>query len=68
MAPEKMVRMANQIATFFKTQPGSDPADKVASHLSDFWGPDMRGQLRAHVASGGEGLDPVVIAAANRLN
>ncbi|MDA0962304.1 MAG: formate dehydrogenase subunit delta [Proteobacteria bacterium] len=68
MAPEKMVRMANQIATFFKTQPGSDAAEKVAAHLRDFWEPGMRGQLRAHVAAGGEGLDPVVISAADRMN
>ena len=67
MSPDKMVRMANQIATFFKTQPGADAADKVASHLRDFWEPGMRSQLRAHVAAGGAGLDPVVVAAADRL-
>ena len=63
MSSEKLVRMANQIATFFKTQPGEDAARRVALHLSDYWEPRMRAQLAAHVAAGGAGLDEVVIAA-----
>lgn len=63
MSPEKMVHMANQIATFFKTQPGNDPAAKVAGHIRDFWEPRMRDQLRSYVADGGGGLDDVVIEA-----
>ncbi|EKE44860.1 NAD-dependent formate dehydrogenase, delta subunit [Oceaniovalibus guishaninsula JLT2003] len=56
--------MANQIAVFFRTQPGHDQARKVADHLTDFWEPRMRRQLHAHVASGGAGLDPLVLQAA----
>ena len=67
MSPEKMVRMANQIATFFKSQPKDDAATKVAAHLSDFWEPRMRAQLIEYVAAGGEGLDPVVIDATRQL-
>lgn len=59
MSPEKMVHMANQIAAFFKTQPGNDQAERVAAHLTDYWEPRMRRQLCDHVASGGEGLDEV---------
>ncbi len=44
MSPDKMVYMANQIATFFRSQPGSDPAEKVAAHLRDYWDPSMRSQ------------------------
>lgn len=66
MSPEKMVRMANQIATFFKSQPG-EPDEKVAMHLSDFWEPDMRAQLLDHIRAGGDGLDEVVVKAAGRL-
>ncbi len=47
MSPEKLVRMANQIATFFASQPGSDQAERVAAHLKDFWGPEMRDELKA---------------------
>ena len=67
MSPEKMVYMANQIATFFETQPGSDQAGRVAAHLSDFWEPRMREQLFAHVDAGGAGLKPLVIEAVGLL-
>ncbi|KFE36231.1 formate dehydrogenase subunit delta [Thioclava atlantica] len=67
MSPEKMVYMANQIATFFKTQPGEDVAARVAAHIHDFWEPRMRDQLCAHVDAGGAGLDPAVIAAVAEL-
>lgn len=67
MSPDKMIYMANQIATFFNTQPDADKAGKVAAHLNDFWDPRMRRQLLDHVAGGGAGLDPVVIEAAARV-
>ncbi|MDF0602695.1 formate dehydrogenase subunit delta [Psychromarinibacter sp. C21-152] len=60
MSPEKLVRMANQIATFFATQPGDDRADRVAAHINEFWEPRMRAQLAEHMAQGGEGLHPLV--------
>ena len=63
MSPDKLIRMANQIATFFDTQPG-DAAEKIAAHLRDYWEPEMRARLSAHVAAGGEGLKPSVRAAA----
>ncbi|WP_424988159.1 formate dehydrogenase subunit delta [Microbulbifer sp. S227A] len=63
MSPDKMIRMANQIATFFKTQPGQDAPAMVAAHISDFWEPRMRAQLRAHAEAGGAGLDDVVLSA-----
>ena len=67
MSPEKMVRMANQIATFFESQPGTGQAEKVAGHINDFWEPRMRAQLLAHIAEGGEGLHPLVCEAADTL-
>lgn len=67
MSPDKMVHMANQIATFFKTQPGNQAAERVAAHLRDFWEPRMRDQLRRYVNDGGAGLDPVVIEATARI-
>ncbi|MBK4217829.1 formate dehydrogenase subunit delta [Paracoccus caeni] len=66
MSPEKMIMMANQIATFFNSQPG-DRADKVADHLRDYWEPRMRDQLRQYIADGGQGLDPLVTEASARL-
>jgi len=67
MSPDKMVHMANQIATFFKSQPGDAAAERVAAHLSDFWEPRMRRQLLDFIAGGGEGLDPLVLDAAKRI-
>lgn len=61
MSPEKMVTMANQIATFFTSQPGEDHAARVAAHLNDFWEPRMRRQLLDHIATGGRGLSPLVM-------
>jgi formate dehydrogenase subunit delta len=54
MSPEKLVRMANQIATFFSSQPGTDQAERVAAHLKDFWGPEMRRELKEYARGGHE--------------
>jgi formate dehydrogenase subunit delta len=61
MSPEKLVRMANQIATFFSSQPGTDQAERVAAHLNDFWGPEMRAELKQYAQAGHDGdLDDLV--------
>lgn len=66
MSPDKMVLMANQIATFFDTQPG-EASEKIAAHLRDFWEPRMRAQLVAFVDAGGQGLKPSASAAVRLL-
>ena len=45
MSPDKLARMANQIATFFSTRPNDEAVAGIAAHLSDFWEPRMRKQL-----------------------
>ncbi len=60
MSPDKLIRMANQIATFFQSQPGTDQADRVAAHLKDFWGPEMRTALKDHAAKDESALDDLV--------
>lgn len=60
MQPDKLTRMANQIASFFATQPGSDQAERVAAHLKDFWGPEMRDELKAHALADDSDLSPLV--------
>lgn len=67
MSPEKMIRMANQIATFFHSKPHDEAVTGVANHISDFWDPRMRAQLFAHIEAGGEGLDPLVLEAASAI-
>lgn len=68
MSPEKLVRMANQIATFFDSQKGEDAAEKTAQHLRDFWDPRMRAELSRALETGeADGLSPTARAAAERL-
>lgn len=60
MSHDKLIRMANQIAGFFATQPGRDQAERVAAHLKDFWGPEMRAALKAEAKERDGELDDLV--------
>lgn len=64
---DKLVYMANQIGTYFKSQPSATAAAGVADHIQKFWDPRMRKGIFAHLDAGGEGLDPLVIEALGRL-
>lgn len=68
MSPDKMVTMANQIATFFSSQPGPDQAERVAAHINDFWDPRMRNQLLDYAAGGGADLLPLTQEAVALVN
>ncbi len=50
---DKLVKMANQIGTFFAAQKNIDQAALTAEHLSKFWDPRMRDTIIDHVAHGG---------------
>jgi formate dehydrogenase subunit delta len=69
-SPDKLIYMANQIATFFRSQPGTDQATRVAAHIKDFWEPRMRLQL-FRIIDGTEKveieIDPFVRRAAEQL-
>lgn len=67
MSPEKLAYMANQIATFFASQPEGERVDAVAKHIRDFWDPRMRRQLFEMVDAGDESLSPLVVRAAGTL-
>jgi len=64
---EKLVRMANQIATFFLSQPEGVRMDGVATHINKFWEPRMRRHLFEHLDAGGAGLLPLVIEASTLI-
>jgi formate dehydrogenase subunit delta len=41
----KIIRMANQIATYFDSRPEAERVSGIAAHINDFWEPRMRTQL-----------------------
>jgi formate dehydrogenase subunit delta len=67
MTEETLVRMANQIADFFKAQPGDDALAGASNHIRQFWDPRMRAKMAAHLAKGGEGLSPLARAAVEKV-
>ncbi len=67
MSPDKLVYMANQIATFFQTRKHEEAVAGIAEHINNFWEPRMRAQFFAVVDAGGEGLKPLVVEAAARI-
>lgn len=62
---KKLVRMANQIATFFHSKPREEGIAGVAEHINKFWEPRMRRHFFEIVDAGGEGLKPIVTEAAS---
>jgi formate dehydrogenase subunit delta len=66
MTPETLVRMANQIADFFKVHPEEEAVAGTADHIRRFWDPRMRAKLADHLAAGGEGLTPIARKAAEQ--
>lgn len=61
---EKLVRMANQIATFFHSQPEAERVEGVAGHINKFWESRMRRQFFEMIEKGDAGFDPLVVKAA----
>ena len=67
MHVEALVKMANQIATFFEAMPDRPAAlAEMAQHIKRFWEPRMRHELLAHADNGGEGLSAVAFEAIRR--
>ncbi|MCM2293385.1 formate dehydrogenase subunit delta [Allorhizobium sp. BGMRC 0089] len=64
----KLVRMANQIAGFFRSQPEETQVEGIANHINKFWEPRMRRQFFAMIEEGHDGFDPLVILAADKVN
>jgi formate dehydrogenase subunit delta len=64
MSPDKLIYMANQIATFFESKPHAEGVKGVADHINAFWEPRMRRQLFVLLDSGGTGFKSLLIEAA----
>ena len=61
---DRLIRMANQIATFFDSQPEDEQIDGIASHINKFWEQRMRRQFFEMIDQGQEGFHPLVLEAA----
>jgi formate dehydrogenase subunit delta len=63
MNSEKLIRMANEIADFFRPYPEQQAVTGIRDHLVAYWTRKMRETVLAHADHGGEGLDPLVVKA-----
>jgi formate dehydrogenase subunit delta len=59
--------MANQIGKFFSAQGGERAIAGIADHVKKFWEPRMKKQIFAYLDEGGAGLDPLTLAALQKL-
>ena len=67
MHTDSLVRMANQIGTFFEAMPERGAAlEGIAGHIKRFWDPRMRRELLAHIDNGGGSELSNVVAEALR--
>jgi formate dehydrogenase subunit delta len=67
MVEAKIIRMANQIALYFESQPETARAAGIAAHINDFWEPRMRTQLLDLIRSKTDRLSASVTAAENLI-
>ena len=67
MSHDKLVYMANQIATFFESKHHDEGVEGVAGHINAFWEPRMRRHLFEVLDAGGQGLKPLVREAATKI-
>jgi formate dehydrogenase subunit delta len=63
---DTLIRMANQIADFFRIQPEQEAVAGTADHIKKFWDPRMRKMMAEHLAHGGAGLSPIALQAAQQ--
>lgn len=63
---DKLIRMATQIADFFRSQPDQPPEIAVAGHINDFWTYRMRTDF-LDLLRAGAAADPIVQAAAPHI-
>ncbi|MBB6307685.1 formate dehydrogenase subunit delta [Xanthobacter tagetidis] len=56
---DKLVYMANQIATAFAQLKHEEAVVQTRTHIAKFWDPRMRAKIAERVAHGGEGLSPI---------
>lgn len=59
-----LVKMANDIGSFFESEPETTGVPNVATHLKKFWEPRMRREIYSHLdETKGSGLKDIVLQA-----
>ena len=67
-ADEQLVRMANDIGNFFRSQPNREDAIAgIANHIKSFWTRRMREKIVPYVEDDGNELDELPRQALRRL-
>jgi formate dehydrogenase subunit delta len=64
MDNRELIRMANQIADFYKPYPQDEAVAGIADHIRSFWEPRMRKALADLVVGGGVDLSALALAGA----
>lgn len=64
MSPDKLIRMANQIALALEPRGHAEALANLAQHINDFWEPRMRRQFFQLLDQGQAGFRPLVLEAA----
>jgi len=64
---DNIIRMANQIATYFASYPHDEALAGVVNHLEKFWEKRMRLQLHQYVDHGGTALHPLIVEAEKQI-
>jgi formate dehydrogenase subunit delta len=62
-ADNRLVKMANQMASYFKVFPEAQAITGLAEHINKFWDPRMRREILALAAAGAIGFEPLVTKA-----
>jgi formate dehydrogenase subunit delta len=65
---EKLIYMANQIASFFAAQGETKAVPAIADHIKKFWDPEMRRKFLALVNKPETTLHPLTRKAVDLLN
>jgi formate dehydrogenase subunit delta len=68
MHADRLIHMANQIATYFSSYPDEEAVTGIHDHLKQFWEPRMLAAIKHHIAQGGAGLQDLALKAVQRLS
>lgn len=63
MESAHLIKMANQIADYFKIYPKAEALDGIAKHIHNSWERRMRDAMRDIIGAGAEGLNPLFVEA-----